>query len=287
MSAAQALFDIGRIESGVAARPAPRPAAVSVLRHDRLLEASDLRVRFGGVAALAGASFAVAEGEICGLIGPNGAGKTTLFNCISGLTAIDDGRLSFAGERIDGAPAHAIVRKGISRTFQNLGLYPEMSVIENVLLGGYSTGKGGFVAAALRWPRLRRDERRMRDLALAALRDVGLVHLAEQQTGSLPYGTMKRIELARALMSRPRLLLLDEPAGGLAHGEVEEFAALIRDLRRRYRLTILLIEHHMRFVMELCDHVVVLHLGATLADGRPEQVKRDPHVIAAYLGAAA
>jgi len=259
---------------------------ISASATPQALSVQDVHVRFGGVAALAGASLAVQTGVICGLIGPNGAGKTTLFNCVSGLTAIDSGRIAIAGYRIDDLPAHARARLGVSRTFQNLGLYQEMSVLENVMLGGHAEIGGGLLAAALRLPGLARHERRVRERALMALDEIGIAAFADAIAGTLPYGTMKRVELARALMARPKLLLLDEPAGGLAHGEIEEFAELVRTLRHRYVLTIVLVEHHMKFVMALCDHVVVLHLGATLAQGRPDDVRHDPRVIAAYLGAA-
>jgi branched-chain amino acid transport system ATP-binding protein len=268
----------------------PRRAAVADRNRPasarEVLSVRDVHVRFGGVAALAGAGFAVADGEICGLIGPNGAGKTTLFNCISGLTRVDSGEVVFAGQRIDGVAPHVISGFGISRTFQNLGLYPEMTVLENVLLGGRAAMKSGFVATALRLPFVALRERALREAAFAVIDTAGLSPCAGARAGSLPYGTMKRVELARALLAQPRLLLLDEPAGGLAHGEVEELAELIRVVRHRHSLTILLVEHHMKFVMGLCDHVVVLHLGATLANGRPDDIKRDPRVIAAYLGAA-
>jgi branched-chain amino acid transport system ATP-binding protein len=267
---------------------APTPAARGqtwAFNSLQALSVQDVRVRFGGVDALAGANFAVATGAICGLIGPNGAGKTTLFNCISGLTAIDGGRIAIAGRRIDRLPAHARAALGVSRTFQNLGLYLEMSALENVMLGGHAEIGSGLWATALHFPGIARREQFARERALAVLEDIGIAAFADRMAGTLPYGTMKRVELARALMATPKLLLLDEPAGGLAHGEVEEFAELIRALQRRHLLTIVLIEHHMKFVMGLCDQVVVLHLGTTLAQGRPDEVRRDPRVIAAYLGA--
>jgi branched-chain amino acid transport system ATP-binding protein len=252
-----------------------------------LLSVDRVAVRFGGITALAGVSFGVADGEICGVIGPNGAGKTTLFDAISGLTRIDGGAIMFDGVRLDALPAHRIAGLGLARTFQNVGLYAGMSVLENVLLGSRWGGMGAALGAALHLPRIAQREAASRDAARALLDDLELGAVADHEATQLPYGTMKRVEIARALMSRPRLLLLDEPAGGLAPGEVEAFAALLRRLRAAHGLTILLVEHHMKLVTSLCDHVVVLHLGATLADGAPDQVRRDAAVVEAYLGAAA
>ena len=221
------------------------------------------------------------------IIGPNGAGKTTLFNCVSGPTAVGSGRIVLDGADITGAAPEAIARTGVARTFQNLGLYPDMTVLENVMIGGYSAAPVGFWSAAFRLPLVGAGERDARDRALSLLAEIGLSDLAGRPAGGLPYGTMKRVELARALMARPRLVLLDEPAGGLTSAEVADFAGLIRDLKARHQLTVMLVEHHMKLVMALCDHIVVLHLGRTLADGRPDQVRSDPRVVAAYLGAAA
>ncbi len=274
------MFKDGELDS------APSPLTVPPRLAAPVLTVDDLHVRFGGVADLSGARLSVREGEICGVIGPNGAGKTTLFNAITGLVPIDGGTVEFAGQRLDHRPAHQIARCGVSRTFQNLGLYLGMTVLENVLLGAHARFRHGFVGAALRLTSAAHDERRLRQRALLLLEQMGLADLASRIAGSLPFGTMKRVELARALIADPRLLLLDEPAGGLSHGEVEAFAALVRQIRRERRLTILLVEHHMKLVMDLCDHVVVLHLGKTLAGGDPDEIKRDPDVIAAYLGAA-
>ena len=251
-----------------------------------LLSVDNLHVKFGGVAALAGARFSVVEGEICGIIGPNGAGKTKLFNALTGLIAVDSGTVVFDGRRLDNLTAQRIVRAGVSRTFQNLGLYLGMTVLDNVLLGGHTLARRGFFGSALHLSLVARNELGLRERALELLEQLGLAELAESPVESLPFGTMKRVELARALMCEPRLLLLDEPAGGLSPAEVDAFAALVREIHRARRLTVLLVEHHMRLVMGLCDHVVVLHLGHTLADGGPEDVANDPAVISAYLGAS-
>ncbi|MBR1218565.1 ABC transporter ATP-binding protein [Bradyrhizobium sp. U87765 SZCCT0131] len=249
-----------------------------------VLGIEDVHVRFGGVAALAGATFDVAEHAITGVIGPNGAGKTTLFNCINGLVPVDAGAIRYRGSRLDRLPAHRIAHAGVSRTFQNLGLYPRMTVRENMVLGGLPLAASSFWAVVRRASQVRRDFELLNDLATDLLRRVGASHLHHVRVGDLPFGTMKRVELARALMPRPSLLLLDEPAGGLSHGEVDEFAALIRQLRDEFRLTIVLIEHHMGMVMGLCERIAVLHLGRTLAEGTPDVIRKDPRVIAAYLG---
>ena len=252
-----------------------------------MLSVEDVGVRFGGIVALDGVSFTVAAGEIVGLIGPNGAGKTTLFNCISRLYPCERGDIRLDGRSLLAAPAHALAGLGVARTFQNLALFRSMSVFDNVMTGAHARGHGGFLAQALGLPACRYGEESATQKANALLHLLRLEPVARRPVAELPLGTQKRVELARALASEPRLLLLDEPAGGLNHEEVGALAALIRDLRERLKLTVLLVEHHMRLVMGLCDRVVVLNFGRQIAHGTPLEVQQHPDVQAAYLGRAA
>ena len=246
-----------------------------------------MTVRFGGITALDAVSFAVAAGHIVGLIGPNGAGKTTLFNCLSRLYAFDEGEILFEGQNIVEVPAHGIASLGIGRTFQNLALFRTMTVRQNILLGGHCRTSSGFFENALRLPRVKREEQALAAHAdeLVELLDLGSV--AEARVMDLPFGTQKRVELGRALAAEPKLLLLDEPAGGLNHEEVGTLMDLLRQVRERLKLTMLLVEHHMNLVMRVSDQVVALDFGRVIADDTPAEVQANAEVIRAYLGVEA
>ena len=252
-----------------------------------LLEIEKLFVRFGGVIALDEASLSVEQGSICGLIGPNGAGKTTLFNCISRLYTPESGRMTFDGEDLIACGPHEISSLGIARSFQNLGLFPSMSVRENVMLGAYSRERPGFLVSSVGLRSTGARDRALRAEAAETLERLRLVEVAGHPAAGLPYGTLKRVELARAVFQRPRLLMLDEPASGLNHAEVGELAGVIRELRDDLDLTVLLVEHNMGMVMGLCDRVVVLDLGRKIAEGEPDEVRENRRVVEAYLGAPA
>ena len=251
-----------------------------------ILEVRGLTMRFGGLLAVNGVGLSVQEKQVVSMIGPNGAGKTTVFNCLTGFYQPTSGEILLDGEAIQGLPGHKIARKGVVRTFQNVRLFKDMTVVENLLVAQHRHLNTGLLSGLLKTSSFRKSEREAMDFAAHWLEQVNLTEVANRPAGTLAYGQQRRLEIARCMMTRPRILMLDEPAAGLNPKETEDLKALISLLRDSHNVTVLLIEHDMKLVMSISDHIVVINQGCPLAEGTPEQVRDNPDVIKAYLGEA-
>ncbi|WP_271411422.1 high-affinity branched-chain amino acid ABC transporter ATP-binding protein LivG [Pseudomonas sp. Q1-7] len=249
-----------------------------------ILEVSGLTMRFGGLLAVNGVGLSVQEKQVVSMIGPNGAGKTTVFNCLTGFYQPTSGSIRLDGEQIEALPGHKIAHKGVVRTFQNVRLFKEMTAVENLLVAQHRHLNTNFLAGLLKTPGFRKSEREAMEYAAQWLEKVNLTDVANRPAGTLAYGQQRRLEIARCMMTRPRILMLDEPAAGLNPKETDDLKALIAMLRNEHNVTVLLIEHDMKLVMSISDHIYVINQGTPLADGTPEQIRNNPDVIKAYLG---
>ncbi|MDR3265723.1 MAG: ABC transporter ATP-binding protein [Synergistaceae bacterium] len=251
---------------------------------DSILEARNLGIRFGGLQAVDSFRYSLKEGDLGGIIGPNGAGKTTIFNMLTGIYPPTSGEIFFRGENIVGRPIHDFTARGIARTFQNIRLFKELSALDNIRIASHMRVRYGLFPALFRTSSVRRREDELEYECMSLLDRLSLTQYAHHRASSLPYGIQRRLEIARALATSPRLLLLDEPAAGMNPQEVDQLARTILWIRDEFRVTILLIEHHMQLVMNVCDHISVVNFGKLIAEGVPEEIKNNPAVIEAYLG---